>query len=93
MGVREQDDVNQRQLGNGEGGRHQALRPHDTQAQIEAHPAEEHGVGEDGDAKKVQQNSGVAEPSGGDAIGGPLLGMRDEFGLGDAAAGFRDKAP
>ena len=74
--VREQDDVDLRQLGDGERGLHQALEAERHRAHADAGARAEDRVGEDRNAIDLEQHGGVAEPGGVQTGIGPELRMR-----------------
>ncbi len=86
MRVRKQNEIDRRQLFHRQRGRGQAFRPDRGERQRNPDPAQEHRIGQDGDAKEIQQDGGVAEPGGAELVVRPLARAR-------FCPGGRDRAP
>lgn len=90
--VREQHEIDFRQLCGRKGGGDEALRADGADEDIRAGVADEERVGQDIDAVKIEQHGRVTEPGGGDAVGIPEFGRGSEIGLKNFAARLGDEA-
>ena len=68
MGVRDEQEVDRRELAHGQRGGDVAARAAGDEAQADADAVAEDGIGEDRHAADAEEHGGVAEPGGGERL-------------------------
>ena len=88
--VREENEIDLRQLLCRERGLNQAFRSNRSKRRVGANARIQRGIGQNRDAIKVHQHTGMAEPRGGDGIGIPEFGRGNTGRTQHLAPRFRD---
>ena len=90
MGVAKENEVELREVGDGECGAKETFRADDNGAEADADTVGEDGVGEDPGAKKIEEDGGMAEAGAGDGGVGPGGGVGPMCGGWDGAEGVEE---